>query len=622
MPNRIKILPEEIINKIAAGEVIERPASVVKELIENSIDAEANKINVEIAKGGKRLIRIEDNGYGMSKDDVLNAFERHATSKLDPKGTNLYNISTLGFRGEALSSIASVSQLELISKEEDDIAATLIKIYAGVIKEVSEIGHPRGTSISIKNLFFNLPARKKFLKTENTEFHHILNLINTYALQYPNIAFQLKHNNRTHLHLAKVENIRSRVLELWGKEIYKDLLDIDYEVESIKISGLVGKPKIYRKARSHYLLFINGRPISDRFIYAAVQKVFEGRIPQGKYYPILLLNMLIDPTMVDVNVHPTKREVRFADSYMIRENVIRALEIALSSYQAPIEIIGHKVAETPITPLDTFPSEAEITISTENESSLDVLTIENQSEKEIISTIEITEEKGMNKSISEISPIKEIQKSESSENNEISIFPLNKTLQLKKIWQSKNTYILLTVEDGIMIIDQHAAHERILYERTLKAIREKPYPAQTLLFSQTLDLSIRESEIIKNYIMELEQLGFAIKLFSERTLVIDAHPTFLMEKWDDGMLIREIIDNLMELEGDKPNYDNKIHHIAASIACKAAIKAGQSLNQEEMSRLLEDLWKCDSPYTCPHGRPITITLTWNELERKFKRSGF
>ena len=228
----------------------------------------------------------------------------------------------------------------------------------------------------------------------------------------------------------------------------------------------------------------------------------------------------------------------------------------------------------------------------------------------------------MNKSISEISPIKEIQKSESSENNEISIFPLNKTLQLKKIWQSKNTYILLTVEDGIMIIDQHAAHERILYERTLKAIREKPYPAQTLLFSQTLDLSIRESEIIKNYIMELEQLGFAIKLFSERTLVIDAHPTFLMEKWDDGMLIREIIDNLMELEGDKPNYDNKIHHIAASIACKAAIKAGQSLNQEEMSRLLEDLWKCDSPYTCPHGRPITITLTWNELERKFKRSGF
>lgn len=637
--NRIKILSEEVANRIAAGEVIERPASVVKELVENSIDARASKITVVLEKGGKELIQIIDNGIGMSENDALTAFERHATSKIRTV-QDIFHISSLGFRGEALPSIASISKMELITRRIEDDIASVVEFHGGKLKNVAKTSSNRGTTISVKKIFFNIPARRKFLKSDQVEFKHILKYIHYQAVLYPHIHFRLISNGKEKINYPVVDSLEKRLTALFGKDFFMfDKIQIESEdsENEIKLFGFIsGLEENKESIDDIKYLFVNGRFIKDKIIIHAIKAAYEPFVKKmrishsGNVLPyVLFLN--IRPELIDLNVHPAKLEIRLRDPQLVHHFIKNALSSALMNYEEQkFQQIQQKVAAkqavvinnnlehkaevvTPkVTPMETRlfnlkqPQEKpKLNKPKENIVQPDLFTTSSHQISNEKTEIEI--------------PQREESLIENTINERSKRTHLRTEEELINPWQLHQTYIFVQTQEGLLVIDQHAAHERILYEKILHRIHGMPAPTQKLLFPIVIDLppylQLTIPDLVESNIGIIEKIGFGLKNFSGSSIVIDEIPAEL-EDWDGGEVF---VDILKQLQDEFEETEDFRDSIAKSVSCKAAIKAGQKLGKKEMVALINDLFACEVPYFCPHGRPLIIKMPLREFEKRFKR---
>ena len=613
MKNNIKILPDALVNKIAAGEVVERPASVVKELVENSIDADAKNILVEIRSGGVKSIRVLDDGVGMSAQDAELALSRHATSKI--RGVDdLYKIETLGFRGEALPSIASVSFLELVTRTKGNLAGTLIKVEGGDIKEKKETGAPEGTSITIRELFYNTPARRKFLKSKITETKHVIDLVTTYALAYPQISFRLKSDERELFNLKRRDYLFERIEDLWGKEFLSSLVQIKEEAQDPQITGFLGKPEITKSTRPEIHLYVNKRPVVSRFLNHAIKTGYGELLPQGKF-PVAFVFVQIDPQKIDVNVHPTKREVKFSQEHQIYSVVNLAVKKALATLQAAPTLI--RTDSRVITPeKESIPEPA---ASSRLQTVPKRETPPTQREMEPFRRPEKGFTPKQEKILSEIYSEHSLKKDDAVQQKAVQ--PPEILEGKKNFWQVFNSYIITQDKDELLIIDQHAAHERVLYEEACAHLIRGRATSQQLLFPAVVDLSPSESFALENNLDLFSKLGFEIKPFGGKSVMINAVPSLLKNK-SETVFLKEILSDLEEklkiqIESADPLY--RVKSIAQSFACKAAIKAGERLGQDDMSSLYRSLLATQAPFSCPHGRPTLIRFPLKELDKRFKK---
>jgi len=609
--SRIKVLPEEVANRIAAGEVIERPVSVVKELVENSIDANANRITVEIENGGKKLIKVTDNGNGMSEDDALQSFERHATSKIKTV-SDIFNISSLGFRGEALPSIASVSHLILITKEENNDTAARVEFKSGKLIDFSKTSANTGTTITVRNLFSNIPARRKFLKTNPVEFKHILNYMHYQSILYPKIHFRLISDSKEKLNYPAVDQVQTRLTAIFGSEFLKrDLIKVNSEGDQIKLTGYISGLNEEKEGFADYrYLFVNGRYIRDKIILHSLKSAYGPFIKklrifqQGKIPPhILFLNL--DPQQVDMNVHPSKLEIRFRDPGKVHTFVKVSIEKLLLEYEDDkFKQIKNKINSS---------------LNVGKTTKIETKIFSNKMEKKRFNQVqkELKELYQPDLFKSKTSDDIQIEKNLTENRSEIFVRP---EVDFINPWQLHQSYIFVQVEEGLMIIDQHAAHERIIYEKILHRIHGAPAQTQKLLFPIVIDLPPHLSSTIPELISEnidvFNKVGFSIKTFSGDSIVIDEIPIEL-EDWDGGDVFIDIIN---QLEDEFEQTEDFRDSLSKSVACKAAIKAGRKMNRKEMLALINDLFACDVPYFCPHGRPLIIKMTMSEFEKKFKRT--
>jgi DNA mismatch repair protein MutL len=607
---KIKILSEEVANRIAAGEVIERPVSVVKELVENSIDSGADQISIFIENGGKSLIQVIDNGCGMTEDDALQSFERHATSKIKTV-SDIFNISSLGFRGEALPSIASVSELNMVTRHETSDTATKIDFSGGRFTNLSQASANKGTSITVKRIFFNIPARKKFLKSNQVEYKHILNYIHYQSIIYPNIHFKFISNGKEKLNYPIVEDKLKRMQAIFGSDFHKkDMFKVDSSKEFVSIEGYIGGLETDQEMIFDYrYIFVNGRYIKDKIILHAVKTAYEPFIKkyrifqQGKTPPyILFIN--IDPAKVDFNVHPAKLEIRFTDPGIVHTVVKNTLTNSLLEYEnEKYANVKQKLAtiETPGRPTDL---ESRIfTQKTDRKRFSDVKKeFESLYQPDIFKT-RSSEDIVLEKKL--VTPKSDLY--------------LRPEEEIINPWQLHQSYIFVQIEEGLMIIDQHAAHERILYEKILHRIHGAPAQSQKLLFPLVIDLPPYLTKTIPQLISDnleiFHKIGFSLKSFSGNSVVIDEIPVEL-ENWDGGDVF---IDILKTLEEEFEETEDFRDSISKSVACKAAVKAGKKMGRKEMLALINDLFACEVPYYCPHGRPLIIKMTMTDFEKKFKR---
>lgn len=599
----VKLLDTNTINKIAAGEVVERPASCIKELIENSIDAGATRIEIEIMNGGKSFLRVTDNGCGMSKEDSVLAIKRHATSKLE-NVRDLQNISTLGFRGEALPTISAVSNFTMQTRRAEDELGNFIKIDGGKISDTHEVGCKVGTTVLVENLFFNTPARLKFLKTTSTEANKIHEFITKLALSHSEISFKFMNNNRTVLTTPGTGNLFDTITAVYGSEVMQNLLEINLEILDIKITGFVGKPNFLKSYRNWQTFIVNGRVISNRTISKAVEESYKNLIPKTGY-PLAILNFTVPQNSIDVNVHPQKIEIKFEDDGKIFKSVYRAISESITEKKSDEKIL-ESVAVTPeniiYEPLDLkeYFGDDDKKISVEK----NLTAAEKDIEEEIISSANFTEEKKVTPEKKSVE--KNISQEKISEN-------------LQPIGQVDLCYIIARNNSDLYIIDQHAAHERILFDK-LSGYADK-IPAQRLLIHKILKFDSRESSIIEDNLEIFEKLGFTMEMSGENEFRLIEIPVDAAGGDSEGML-REIIAGIVENEitGNIAAIIRK--NILAVTACRAAIKAGQELNFEQMQIILNDLAKTPNPHTCPHGRPTIIKFSSNDLAKMFKRTGF
>ncbi len=607
MAGTIKILPEQLANKIAAGEVVQRPDSVVKELLENSIDAGATSITITIKNGGKSLIQISDNGWGMNEEDALLAFDRHATSKIKSY-EDIENIRTLGFRGEALASIAAVAQVELRSRRAADDVASLVRIEGGEFKERSKSGDQPGTTISVRNLFFNTPARRNFLKSNNTEFKHIYDVVQRVALSHPEIAIQFTSDGEELLDL-KTSSIEERLKNLYGERHFETLIPVREKTELMTISGFIGKPEFARKSRVDQYLFLNNRPIVNRAINHAIFSGYEHTVEKGNF-PFYLIFLDLDPRKVDVNVHPSKMEVKFADEqsvYRLVVSVVRrslgegdhipSLEMEETKFNTSFTSLRHAV-------LPRYFGDAPDRREGEGlafpfggsqngpagTSSLDRLFSQIPTMPAPPASIPALTQK-------------------SSDETE--------SLEGRPIWQLHHKYILVQIKTGLMIIDQHVAHERILYERAVSSFERAVPSTQQLLFPQTLQLSSGDFALAKELLPHLQGIGFGLKVFGKNTIVMEGVPTDV-KSGAEGSILQDILDEFKNNQ-HRVKLDAR-DNVAKSFSCKAAVKAGDSLTEREMRGLIEKLFTTSMPYVCPHGRPVVVKISLSELDRRFMRT--
>jgi len=610
--NRICLLDEHTANRIAAGEVVERPASVVKELVENSIDAGATAITVTLEEGGKDLIKITDNGCGMTRDDAVMSLQRHATSKIR-SADDLDAIATLGFRGEALPSIASVSVMEVVSRHESDINGVRLEIEAGTIINLESVGAPQGTSISVRKLFFNTPARLKFLKTSQTELSHITDLIGRFAIAYPSIYFRLVHGSREVLTSSATGNPLNSITQVLGKDVAKQLAPISFETPAMRISGFVSNPSLTRINRNEQILFVNGRPIKSRTVTHAVDQAYRGVLQPGRY-PVAIVFVDVVPELVDVNVHPTKAEVKFSSEHEVHSAVYKAVNSALMQGAAAPTISDHP--RRPAQPLHLTPDELrpqQPSLLPSAEVNMDAFREALARRREEALSAEDKEDpfvwqKGEGVPVEE-SPVPEAE----------SETPRTVALRsVKVIGQARNTYIIAQCDDGVLIIDQHVAHERVLFERMLEAKEERPSAIQGLVIPVTLSLSAKESAIVSRRLDQLHQAGFELEHFGGDTFMMRGSPASIKPADAEGVL-RDMISELVDLSIQK-HLLVKAEQVLITASCKMAVKAGDPLSQEEMIQLIDDLLKCKNPFVCPHGRPVIVSLSNWELDRKFRRA--
>ncbi|MEE3150404.1 MAG: DNA mismatch repair endonuclease MutL [Candidatus Neomarinimicrobiota bacterium] len=573
-------LPEDLRNKISAGEVVERPASIVKELLENSIDAGATEIIVVVEKGGHQLIQVRDNGHGITADGLAQAFLRYTTSKIS-KVDDLFKIRTLGFRGEALASIASVSEINVASSvdESPGYQMDLVNGVTNAIKAAPPIG---GTEITVRNLFYNTPARKKFLKSATTEFRQIVKMLRRFGLEFPEVSFQLVHNDKTILNLTP-ESLEERIIALTDPSYGDQLLPVNMIKGDYNISGFVGTLNLVRGRPGDQYLFVNRRFIQNRLLNSAVYSAYESLVKRGEY-PFSLLNLVLPPDQLDVNVHPRKIEVRFTDEWRIYHVVKSAVREALASILATIPSFEQHVGQMVTFGKEIDPNQRQeplwFTPAKQSDSGADL-----QRAKEYVSNLAD-------------------QKEEAS------------AIEGSIMWQVHDKYIISQINSGLVIIDQHVAHERVLFEDALLAFDSTPLSAQTLLFPEILEFSTDEYSVLLDILPYLEKLGFRMKENGQNKILLEAIPSDM--GWgNENSVIRDIIDHYVANREKSSSY---VENLAASFACHAAVKAGDSLTIEEMQVLVNRLFSTKHPYYCPHGRPIIVQLSLAELDQRFERS--
>ena len=573
-------LPEDLRNKISAGEVIERPASVVKELLENSIDAGATEITVVVEKGGHQLIQVRDNGHGITADGLAQAFLRYTTSKIS-KVDDLFKIRTLGFRGEALASIASVSEIN-VSSSVDESAGYQMDLVNGVTDAIKAAPPIGGTEITVRNLFYNTPARKKFLKSATTEFRQIVKMLRLFGLDFPEVSFQLMHNDKTILNLTP-ENLEERIIALTDPSYRDQLLPVNMIKGDYNISGFVGTLNLVRGRPGEQYLFVNRRFIQNRLLNSAVYAAYESLVKRGEY-PFSLLNLVLPPDQLDVNVHPRKIEVRFTDEWRIYHVVKSAVREALASILATIPSFEQHVGQMVTFGKEIDPNQRQeplwFTPAKQSESGADL-----QRAKEYVSNLAD-------------------QKEEAT------------AIEGSIMWQVHDKYIISQINSGLVIIDQHVAHERVLFEDALLAFDSTPLSAQTLLFPEILEFSTDEYSVLLDILPYLEKLGFRMKENGQNKILLEAIPSDM--GWgNENSVIRDIIDHYVANREKSSSY---VENLAASFACHAAVKAGDSLTIEEMQVLVNRLFATKHPYYCPHGRPIIVQLSLEELDQRFERT--
>lgn len=566
----IRILSEKVASQIAAGEVVERPASVVRELIDNSIDSGASRILIKIENGGRNLIRVADNGAGMDRDDLLLCAERHATSKINEL-SDLFSVRTLGFRGEAIPSIAAVSRMAITSRTPDQLAGFRLKLQGGKIKEIEETGAPLGTTVEVKDLFFNTPARKKFLRSAPTETDHIVDTLSRIALPFTKLSFRLDDRDKILLSLPSVDSDVSRLSALFGHEVAGSMIPMMKEIQGLRLSGYLSPPEWDRARGDHLFMYVNRRSVRERLLTHAVIEGYGSRLMKGRY-PYAVIFIEIDPALVDVNVHPAKQEVRFHQNRLVHEAVKTVVEEILrqkaaalfrvpsSASEGAMERVGR--IEEPIGEYASTP--AEVTISREPEPQVQLMIKE--------------------------SPV--------------------------VLGQLKETYILCETKEGLLLVDQHAAHERRVFEKLKKSYDSATLECQPFLIPPTVEFSPSESRTILKKMEELSQLGITLEHFGGSTFMVRSVPNILVDvHWES--FLREILP-LLEEQGAVKG-DQVVESLLSLMACHGAIRAGQRLSKEEMIALVEQLDEVEVPTNCPHGRPVFKRLSFYEIEKMFRR---
>ena len=677
----IMLLNQETIDKIAAGEVVERPSSVVKELVENAIDAKATAVTVEIKEGGISFIRITDNGCGIEKKQVPIAFLRHSTSKIRSV-EDLLSIHSLGFRGEALSSIAAVAQVELITKTYEELTGTRYVIEGSKEIENEEIGAPEGTTFIVRNLFYNVPARRKFLKTAQTEAGYISDLMERMALSHPDVSFKFINNGQTKLHTLGNGNEKDLIYHIYGRDITAAVLKVEHETELFKLRGFIGKPIISRGNRNYENYFINGRYIKSALIAKSIEEAYKGFMMQHQY-PFCVLYFEMDSELLDVNVHPTKMELRFSQNEEIYRSLFEIIRNTISHRDfipevpvteekketippvpkhtpEPFEIkrrnqdaFFEKMKQTSASPLTVQeenlfakPLAAEPKINIEKETTINPSNVSMETSAKTSSAEAFTNFQAENTN-SSIEPVAEINSEqpalennfkeavseihgiESAPQETAPIYEQQNLEQLdshfltkdarkkhKIIGQLFDTYWLIEYEDKLFIIDQHAAHEKVLYERTMKKISEKTFTSQTISPPIILTLNQDEVQALETYEAQLSMFGYEIEPFGGKEYAITAIPADFTDIDMKTMFI-EMLDDFANISGkDAPNL---IMEKVASMSCKAAVKGNNHLSRPEIEALIDELLELDNPYNCPHGRPTIISMTKYEIEKKFRR---
>ncbi|MFQ5652104.1 MAG: DNA mismatch repair endonuclease MutL [bacterium] len=595
--SKIKILPENLTNKIAAGEVVDRPASVAKELVENAIDAGADEITVILKDGGRALIQVMDNGSGMSQADLLLAFQRHATSKIFTYD-DLTNIRSFGFRGEALASIASVSQVEARSVVADEPSGYRLQIEGGVMNGVEAAAGNRGTTIAVKNLFYNTPARRKFLKTTSTEYRQILGVLNRFTLAYPEIAFTLVNEDEIVQELKK-ESLEERIVSVLGSRAQKNLVEIE-NTGPVQISGFVGNQDAVRRSRGDQYLFFNRRYFTSKSLNYAVVAAYGEILPRGAY-PIYIIFIHMDPEQADVNVHPTKKEIKFANDALIFSSLRGCIKRALTSEKVVPEI-------TPWQKFDDFRRYSESDLQQMRQT--EPLRFE-PPPRQFPGWPEKPQTPGQESHIHPETGLEKIPLIAPPQLVAPATIPFERT----NVWQVHNKYIISQIKNGLIVIDQHVAHERILYEKALASFETRKPSSQQLLFPQIIELSQMDYSILLEMIPFLQHIGFVVKAFGKNTVAVEGVPSGIKIS-DDEKILLSILD---EYKRGKRERTEIRENVAASFACHSAIRAGDSLSLEEMNALIDQLFSTKEPYFCPHGRPVIIHISLDELDKRFKR---
>lgn len=653
---QIALLSQETIDKIAAGEVIERPSSVVKELVENAIDAGSSAVTVEIKEGGISFIRISDNGCGIEREQIPLAFLRHSTSKIKSV-EDLFTVTSLGFRGEALSSIAAVSQVELITKTNGDFTGSRYLIEGSKEVSLEEIGAPDGTTFIIRNLFYNTPARKKFLKSAQTEGTYIHELMQRMILSHPDVAFKFIMNNQVKLQSSGNGNIKDIIYHLYGRDITKALLPIAHESELFKVSGFIGKPMISRGNRAYELYFVNGRFIRSQILSKAIEDAFKSFLMQHQY-PFTVLYFEIDSSLLDVNVHPTKMELRFSNQQELYREVQSILSAALVHRdiipEVPVDTPKKNEMEVPkIEKVMPEPFEQkrleEIRKAVRKDSPYEIKypvsrpigtgSVSSAAQEKLLDTIKSMPPEDMMEERIQKEPLPEQSKKETEKElakeayvlreeetygakpegsyEQGSFLKEEEMAKQKIIGQLFDTYWLVEYNDRLFIVDQHAAHEKVMYEKLKKQFEKKEFTSQAISPPIVITLSMREAEVLERFKEQFTKLGFEIEHFGGAEYSICGVPGNLYRLNTRDVLI-DMLDELTDGISERATADVILDKIA-SMSCKAAVKGSQRLSLPEMEQLMKDLMKLDNPYNCPHGRPTIIAMSKYEIEKKFKR---
>ena len=621
---RIRLLPETVASQVAAGEVVERPGSVIKELIENSIDAGARKIDIIIRRGGISLVRVIDDGCGMDRDDALLSLERHATSKIR-SAADLQAVATLGFRGEALPSIASVSRFRLTTREARAVAGTEIIVNGGKIEIVRDGGEAPGTQVEVRSLFYNLPARRKFLRSENTESRNIEHQIHLQAIGHPQIGFSLLRDDRILFQVPGAATLTDRIRDLYGVELMQRLVEVaGTGSPKIRISGFIGQAGLSRQTRAQQLVFVNGRAVESSLITPATREGYHTALMKGQY-PVTFLFLELDPAAVDVNVHPAKREVRFRDPSGVREAIVRCIQQTLQSRRAAWQEKFRAPVSSPAVSRQAVPDfRLRPEIAAPEESHRELLHLNPAASHRVIagSTVAGVDDPGIGPSPPETVG-QALRLPESRIDSASDAFAVQRSQRLagqqefQIIGVLSKLYVLMENADGLVLVDQHAAHERILFEELRQRMEEQGVPAQKLLLPQTFDVPPRDADWIERNVSILQRMGIGIESFGPGTFKIDSVPSFLNVS-DPAQFMRKVIDDLKGVANSTSAMRLGEEMIAKSV-CRHAVKANDPLRYPEVEKLIRDLLDCDLPYCCPHGRPTMIQISLAELEKKFGR---